>query len=142
MPYKVIINMVKLFLDDVRDPKDCLGYMYKRIGKLNPIYDEEWVVAKDYDQFILLVESFFERGIEISHISFDHDLAEGHYHKNMQEGVLNYDAQDFDDNANKTGYHCAKWLKTFYEEKGLELPKMFVHSMNPVGTQNIINAFK
>ena len=31
---------MKLFLDDVRIPSDCINYMYKRIGALNPIYLE------------------------------------------------------------------------------------------------------
>lgn len=44
--------------------------------------------------------------------------------------------------SEKTGYHCAKWMKDSYEENKIELPVMFVHSMNPVGTDNIINVFK
>lgn len=37
---------------------------------------------------------------------------------------------------------CAKFMKQYYEEKGWSFPTMFVHSMNPVGTENIINLFK
>jgi hypothetical protein len=132
---------MKLFLDDVRIPQDCLGYMHRRIGKLNPIYnDGSWFIVRSYPEFVKAVDRF--RG-EITHVSFDHDLADGHYHKNMQEGVINYDSPDFDSSDfNKTGYHAAKYLKDVYEQNGLALPVMFVHSMNPVGTENIINLFK
>ena len=132
---------MKIFLDDYRIPADCLKYMYQRIGKLNPIYnDSEWIVVKNYPQFVRAVIRF--KG-EITHVSFDHDLADGHYHQNMQEGTINYDSEDFNnDDINKTGYHAAKFLKELYLENKLELPIMFVHSMNPVGTENIINLFK
>ena len=38
---------MKVFLDDVRNPKDCVTYMHQRIGDKNPIYLEEWVIAKN-----------------------------------------------------------------------------------------------
>lgn len=130
---------MKVFLDDVREPKDCLGYMYKRIGSLNPIYLEDWKTVRNYSEFVDCIEQNIEK---ITHVSFDHDLADGHYHKNMQDGVLNYDSFDFESDENKTGFHAAKWMKEFYKSKGINLPIMFVHSMNPVGTKNIINVFK
>jgi hypothetical protein len=132
---------MKLFLDDYRNPSECLSYMYQRIGKLNPIYNEgDWYIVKNYPEFTKAIDEF--KG-KITHVSFDHDLADGHYHKNMQEGVLNYTSEDFNsDDFNKTGYHAAKYMKELYEKEKLELPIMFVHSMNPVGTQNIINLFK
>jgi len=130
---------MKVFLDDVREPRDCLGYMYKRIGALNPIYLEQWEIVRNYSEFVDCIEQNIGK---ITHVSFDHDLADGHYHKNMQEGVLNYNSFDFEPDENKTGFHAAKYLKELYEKKNIELPVMFVHSMNPVGTENIINIFK
>lgn len=132
---------MKLFLDDVREPHDCLQYMYKRIGAANLLYDNpDWIVVKSYPEFVKAVKKL--KG-KLSHVSFDHDLADGHYHKNMQEGTINYHSDDFnEDDYNKTGWHAAKYLKDMYNEEGIEYPVMFVHSMNPVGTQNIINLFK
>ena len=46
---------MKIFLDDIRQPKECLSYMYHRIGALNPIYSEYWFVVKNYDQFLNVV---------------------------------------------------------------------------------------
>lgn len=130
----------KLFLDDYRQPEECALYMYRRIGKENPIYlDKDWVVVKNYPDFISCI---MDKGVP-SLISFDHDLADGHYHKNMQEGILNYDSEDFeDDDYNKTGYHCAKWLRDFCYVNGVDFPRWFVHSMNPVGTENIVALLK
>jgi len=132
---------MKLFLDDYRSPIDCLSYMHTRIGKLNPIYnDGEWYVVRNYPEFVKAINRF--KG-EITHVSFDHDLADGHYHQNMQEGVINYNSEYFNsDDFNKTGYHAAIYLKELYEQHKLDLPVMFVHSMNPVGTENIINVFR
>jgi len=131
---------MKLYLDDFRNPDHSTRFMYDRIGLESRIYSmESWLVVRNYQEFI---EAIKKHAGELTHVSFDHDLADGHYHKNMQEGVLNYEAESFEDDSNKTGYHCAKFFKEYYEEHNLELPVMYVHSMNPVGTQNIINLFK
>lgn len=119
---------MKLFLDDVRNPSDCVGYMHTRIGKLNPIYLEgDWYIVKNYTQF---VQAILKYAPDISHVSFDHDLADEHYSQESQFYI------------EKTGYDCAKWMKEHYNNKGWSYPIMFVHSMNPVGTENIIKLFK
>jgi len=41
-----------------------------------------------------------------------------------------------------TGYECALFTKQLYKERQTDLPVMFVHSMNNVGTKNIIKLFK
>jgi hypothetical protein len=126
--------MKKLFLDDFRWPSDCAKYMYTKLGPENVIYtDPNWNVVRNYREFVKWIT---DNGLP-DLISFDHDLADGHYHQNMQEGVLNYSAADFDDDNNKTGFHCAKYLVEACMDQGLKLPQFIVHSMNPVGTQNI-----
>lgn len=129
---------MKVFLDDVRIPKDCINYMYRRIGALNSIYLEEWVVVKNYNDFIEIIINNYN---DITHISYDHDLADEHYTKDMYSGEEKYN-KHYDSFKEKTGLDCAKFVKTFYNNNNLELPIMFVHSMNPVGTQNIINLFE
>jgi hypothetical protein len=122
---------MKLFLDDIRQPQECIHYMQKRIGALNPIYLEDWTVVRNYKDFVDAVTNHID---EITHVSFDHDLADIHYDPTTwREGFVYQE---------ETGHDCAVWLKDFYKEKGKELPILFVHSMNPVGTQNIINVFK
>jgi len=122
---------MKLFLDDIRQPQECIHYMQKRIGALNPIYLEDWTVVRNYKDFVDVVTNHID---EITHVSFDHDLADIHYDPTTwREGFVYQE---------ETGHDCAVWLKNFYKEKGKELPILFVHSMNPVGTQNIINVFK
>lgn len=122
---------MKIFLDDYRIPLDCVPYMHQRIGKLNPIYLEKWEVVKNYNEFVKLISKAVESENEITHVSFDHDLADEHY---APEDQKHY--------KEKTGCDCAKWLKEFYKNKNMPLPIIFVHSMNPVGTENIIQVFK
>lgn len=130
---------MKIFLDDVRMPSDCAKYMHTRIGKLNPIYLEgEWYIVKNYTQFVQAILKF---QIHITHISYDHDLADDHYDVSMYHGADQY-AQHLAKSKEKTGHDCAKFVKEYYTEFNLSLPIMFVHSMNPVGTENIINVFK
>ena len=117
---------MKLFLDDERQPQQAALYMQPRIGKLNPIYLEEWMVVKTYSQFVIAVSKYHN---EITHMSFDHDLANIHY--NALTGKQSFEYRE------KTGYDCAKWLVEFYEEKKINLPIYFVHSMNPIGAENI-----
>ena len=128
-------NIRRLFLDDYRDPVDCVPYMYQRIGKENSVYLEAWTIVRNYDSFVNNIKLAGVPDI----ISFDHDLAEGYYHKNIQQGQINYDSNDFDNNDNKTGLHCAKWLVDYCIENNYKLPKYYIHSMNPVGSENIKN---
>jgi len=123
--------MCKIFLDDIRQPSECIHYMHQRIGKLNPIYLEDWVVVRNYDEFVDIVTNNIN---EITHVSFDHDLAEIHYDPRTWTESFKY--------YEKTGHDCAVWFKDFYTENNKEYPIMFVHSMNPVGTKKIINVFK
>lgn len=108
--------------------------MHSRIGELNPIYLQEWKIVRNYDEFVKAVTEDIDK---ITHISFDHDLADEHYDPSMFAD----DDYRYEEISNsfkeKTGYECALWLKVFYEENNKPLPTIFVHSMNPVGTQKI-----
>lgn len=136
---------MKIFLDDVRNPKDCLGYMYQRIGNLNPIYNEEWLVCRNYNDFIKIVHQVYSKLETITHISFDHDLADEHYNFELMGDEARYNAlrSGFKE---KTGYDAAKWFISYYEEFGdnppVPFPEIIVHSMNPVGRKNIEDLFK
>jgi len=116
----------KLFLDDVRRPKGTFSYMGL------PVFNEpDWIIVRNYYAFISIIE---QKGIP-DVIAFDHDLADEHYKK-----------QDFDyndKNAEKTGYHCAKWLIDYCIDNKLELPhEIIIHSMNPYGSENIKSLFE
>ena len=122
---------MKLFLDDSRQPQQCTFYMRARIGNLVSLYNEAWEVVKTYEEFIKAVEESYQ---QITHVSFDHDLADIKYNpKTGRESFSYYET---------TGYDCAVWFKNFYKEKNLKWPVMFVHSGNGVGTDNIIFVFK
>jgi len=101
-----------LFLDDIRFP-DQVNYNY------GPYRDV--VICRDMADAMWAVEQY---GLP-TFISFDHDLADEHYGK---------------DTGEKTGYTFAKWFCDYVIDNDLELHKdfgFFVHSMNPVGAENI-----
>jgi hypothetical protein len=98
----------KLFLDDMRKAPDFT-----------------WDVARCFDDFVKYITLHGVPDV----ISFDHDLADQHYASEDQYGR----PIPYNEYTEKTGYDCAKWLI----ERG-ELPKNYiVHSLNPVGAQNI-----
>jgi len=114
-----------LFLDDVRRPATTYSYM-----KL-PIFNESnWIIVRNYYAFISIIQ---KKGLpEV--ISFDHDLMDIHYK------VQDFDYND--ENYEKTGYHCAKWLIDYCLDNNLKVPtEIIVHSMNPVGSLNIKSLF-
>lgn len=127
---------MKIFLDDIRIPTDCLGYMGKRIGKDSIlIYTERWQIVRNYSDFCLAIEMYYP---EITHISFDHDIHDSHYTIPNEEFFAgNYEVLQSSLEIEKTGYDAAKWMLNFYQENNLKLPIIYVHSMNPVGRENI-----
>lgn len=104
-----------LFLDDYRWPEDT------KAGVRN-----DWMIARNYQDAVNLVTEY---GPPIF-ISFDHDLADEHYGMSAKEL----------ETAEKTGYSFAKWFCDHVIDNNLELSPEFtyyVHSMNPVGAENI-----
>jgi len=130
---------MKLFLDDVRHPLHCFGYMAGRIGEKSKVYLDSWEIVRNFDEFKDAVESFHG---QIELVSFDHDLSVEHYDHSMMVNPNLMEAYYNKEDREKTGYDCAVWMKEFYERQNTELPKIMVHSMNPVGTANITNVFQ
>jgi hypothetical protein len=118
-----------VFLDDYRRPQDA--YSYTR----NMEYlEENWIVVKDYVEFVNLISENYVNGRLPAIISFDHDLADQHY--------LSQSDIDYSSFRERTGYDCAKWLINFCIDVDVKLPEWRVHSMNPVGRANIESLLK
>jgi hypothetical protein len=117
---------MKLFLDDIRQPKDAC-YLVP-----NPAlyWEDNWAIVKNYPEFCKWIK--FNGLPEI--VSFDHDLADVHYE---------VDFDDWNDltadqlGVEETGLDCAKWLVEYCLDNGFKLPEYWVHSANPVGKKNI-----
>lgn len=114
-------NRYSLFLDDFRYPKDAFNYTK------NTVYlKEQWVIVRSYEEFVKCLN---ENGLPVI-CSYDHDLAESHYNPDILQE--NY--------TEKTGYECAKFMVNYHiNHQEQEFPEYLVHSMNPVGKQNIIS---
>lgn len=112
--------MIKLFLDDIRIPKDAIGLVPDSMNKF--YWENDWIVVRNFWEFCNYIQKF---GIP-DFISFDHDLADEHYGDFHQ-----------DEYKEKTGYECSKWLVDWCLENNQQLPQFIVHSANPVGKKNI-----
>lgn len=127
---------MNIFLDDIRMPYDVCYYIND-----NRYRQKDWLIVRDYLDFVKLIEKLTIEGKEISLISFDHDLASEHYESTNQESISLEEYYNRD-NHKETGYDCVIWLKNFIKEKNIKIPIMLCHSMNPSGKINILNEIK
>jgi len=116
---------LKIYLDDVR----------------TPINSSNWVIVRNYDEFVSKVE---EIGLDnIEWISLDHDLDKSAMVEWLFGAVKNYKI-DYSKIKEKTGYECAKWLVDQWKN-GAPVVKVTTHSANAIGSANImgyINNYK
>lgn len=110
-----------LFLDDVRDPKQVTWVILPKTT---------WIVVRNYESF---ESTILTMGMP-SFVTYDHDLSDSHYGDGLNGNDIDYNKY-----REKTGYDCAKWLVNVCMIKGVKHPPYIVHSMNPVGKQNIIS---
>lgn len=110
--------MNKLFLDDIRSPKDAIGLVPSHMNQF--YWSNDWDVVRSHDEFVEFIKN---NGVP-DFVSFDHDLADEHY-------------KDLETSHEKTGYESAKWLVDYCVDNGVGLPEYQVHSANPVGKKNI-----
>jgi len=119
--------MKKLFLDDIRQPKDAINLVPSHLNKM--YWDEDWHVVKDYKEFVKWISFYGVPDL----ISFDHDLADIHYEVDYNDWEFSSDQLGVEE----TGLDCAKWLVDYCFDNGHKLPEYIVHSANPAGRKNI-----
>ena len=49
------LKIMKIFLDDIRNSQDCVKYMGERIGALTYLYMGNWIVVRNYKEFVKAV---------------------------------------------------------------------------------------
>jgi hypothetical protein len=116
-----------LFLDDVRRPEHV---NWKELPRINLL---AWVIVRNYEQFTWCIGQF---GIP-EFVSYDHDLADDSYQQTntiTEDGEIKF---DYTKVKEKTGYDCAKWLVNKCLDLRIPHPPFIVHSLNPVGAENI-----
>jgi hypothetical protein len=121
-----------IFLDDIRNP---WSVTHVKIPFL------PYKIVRNYNEFVKAITAYYNAIDKLPEfITFDHDLCDQHYRPSMYDPDEHY--SEYYDNGTfteKTGYCCAKWLVEFCMEKNLDFPEYFVHSMNPIGKENIIS---
>ena len=105
-----------LFLDDERFPRQVTWVNL-------PL--AEWQIVRSFNEF---VETIKKQGVP-NHISFDNDLSD---FDAANAKTPNHQSKE------KTGYDCAKFLVNYCQETNIKFPNYTVHSMNPVGKENIV----
>lgn len=120
-----------LFLDDERRPKDVTWVRLPLVP---------WTIVRDHPSFVATITA---AGVLPLHISFDHDLGADAYDEAnrlaVEARLLTSKPQiDYSKLKTKTGYHCAQWLVDYcIAHDYAPLPEWTVHSMNPIGKENI-----
>lgn len=124
------MSAYRLFLDDERDP-------YKVTWVELPL--GPWVIVRSYDEFVAQIA---RKGVP-EFVSFDHDLADEHYRKSMYNPDRHY-SQYYTDGTfkEKTGRCCAQWLVEHCLDTNMTIPLYTVHSMNPIGKENIVSVME
>lgn len=103
---------MRVYLDDKRTP-----------------VEKDWIVVRNYDEFVQKVEEIGLDKIEL--MSLDHDLGKtaiDEYFNNVSKNYI----LDYNNIEEKTGYDCAKWLVNKSIDSGIDLPLIYVHSANPI----------
>ena len=113
-----------LFLDDVRHPNQVT---WVRLPQ------KPYFLVRDYKSFVDLIAL---KGVP-EFVSYDHDLSDCHYGHGLKWDDIPYQTY-----TEKTGYDCAKWLVDYCMKLNVKHPDFSVHSMNPIGKENIINYIK
>jgi hypothetical protein len=117
-----------LFLDDLRTPTDVGDYIFPI--ELRLLYNhKDWKIVRNFEQFVNQIKYYGLPAL----VSFDHDLGE----EEIKENIQTQKNEKKDQKQSKSGYDCAKWLVDYCISKKEKLPDFLVHSMNPVGSQNI-----
>lgn len=111
-----------IFLDDIRYPNDVTWVKI-------PMHP--YVIVRSYNNFVDYVNN---KNYLPSFICYDHDLNDAHYGDGLHGDKINYSKY-----VEKTGYDCAKWMVEKCAALKMPHPPYVVHSMNPVGKQNIIS---
>ena len=74
------ILVYKLFLDDMRHPRECMYYHMPHMPMNKVIYSEtDWVIVRSYTDFVQKITELFEQKKFPWLSSFDHDLSFEHY---------------------------------------------------------------
>lgn len=117
---------MNLFLDDERNPINVTWV---------PMPNVNWTIVRSFEEF---KDAIRKNGLP-ELISFDHDLGDEAYQEAFKNNLKTF---DYTKVKEKTGYDCAIWLVNYCLDRRIPLPKYLVHTMNPIGGENITKLFE
>jgi hypothetical protein len=92
----------------------------------NPIFKQDFVVVKSYNQFVEYVEEQFKKdGSYPGFISFDYLLSPVRL-----QVIEDYSIHMNDESYMNSGQECAKWIVEFTKKNNLPTPKYIIHDQN------------
>lgn len=126
-------NNLKLFLDDIRMPRDAWIYSERiKLLEKSKTISCEWTIVRNYEDFCGFIDKF---GIP-SVVSFDHDLCEQHMEYYF-DFVSKNGYIDYSNLSTKTGKHCAEYFVEKWKKDGKPDTEVYVHSANRWGRVEI-----
>jgi hypothetical protein len=117
---------MNIFLDDERNPINVTWVELPLVP---------WVIVRNYDEFCRTIR--FDGLPDL--ISFDHDLGDEAYQEAFKNNLKTF---DYTKVREKTGYDCALWLVNYCLDRRVNLPQYYIHTMNPIGAENITKLFE
>ncbi len=117
----------RLFLDDIRDPKEVFKFVHKSL-----FVTLNFTTVRNFDEFIWFI---LDKWVP-SFVTFDHDLAPEHYtpeeYWSDYDKSKEYQEQKYKEYTEKTWLDCAKWLVDYCNDNDKPFPRYYVHSQNPI----------
>jgi len=92
-----------------------MNKLYLYLDDIRTPIDAKWIIARNYSEFIKIINIYGLDNFET--ISLDHDLGEN----------------------SKSGMDCAKFIIDISINNNILLPKIFIHSSNPIGSENMMS---
>jgi len=123
---------IKVFLDDDRQPLECVKLMKNRLNDTSLYADPDWLVIRTYGDFKRFLEKYGVPRL----ISFDHDIAPP-IEKRAEVPIEDW--FDLGENREWNGVDCLNLLKDYCLGNNENLPEFLIHTQNPTGYRNLLN---
>lgn len=128
---------MKVFLDSRKIPEDVIPTMFLKNSKELDLYQEkDWQICRDYASLMGAVNEY---GAGLTHISFSTDIENYVHMQNLERLEMPYDEYQQRRQLCKSSYDCARYIRSWYGARRLDLPKIIFHYGSSSGESMINN---